>query len=461
MPLTRSSRSLFVIAWLPGDEAMLVYDRYDIWKIDPKGLRAAVNLTNGYGRKNKIVFRFFDKELNKGKPGSDMIITGFSEETKDNGFYRFRYGAPKDPEMITMGRYVYHAWGELVAGMSPVKARNADVWLVQRMSATESPNCFWTKDFKTFHPVSNFYPEKKYQWYTSELFTFTTKDGKRTKAILYKPDNFDSTRQYPVLFNYYEHEAQKLNNFWKPDYMDNYYFNYPMMVSRGYLVCVTDIHFTIGDPASSIVNAVEGAGDYLAKLPYIDSKRYGVNGGSFGGYGTACLATFSKKFAAAVTISGMCDLFSGYGNVPGTKDEIIENRQLRMGASPSGDPQGYLRNSPVAFTKNATTPVLIVNTEFDGNVNVQQGIEFFISLRREGKRAWMLRYKNDGHGIFDDSNRRDLYTRMNQFFDHYLQGAPAPVWMTKGITANQTGVSSGFEYDTEIDTPATGGVTIH
>lgn len=451
MPMSSKSRGLEFYAWSENEEFMIVYDRYDIWQLDVKGVKTPVNLTNGYGRAHQIVFRFCqpagEKEINVKARGA-IVLSAFNEGNKNNGFYKHNLNSGQNPTKLTMGPYLFVAPGQVIGGEYPRKSRDKDIYLVRRMNIRESANYFLTIDFKKFKELSNIYPERGYQWHTSELINFTTKDGIKTQAILYKPDDFDSTKKYPVLFNYYEHETGKLNAYLRPDYTDQYQFNYPMMLARGYLICLTDIHYKIGETAHSVVDAVEGAADYLSRLPFIDSTRYGICGGSMGGYETSCLATFSHKFAAAVTISGPTDLVSAYGNVPGLRDEEYENRQLRMGVSLSTDPYRYLRNSPVAYTKNITTPILIVNTISDGNVNVQQGIEYFISLRREGKRAWMLRYQNPDHGIGNPSDQADLYTRMNQFFDHYLKGAPAPVWMTKGISANEAGVHSGFTYDT-------------
>jgi dipeptidyl aminopeptidase/acylaminoacyl peptidase len=450
MPITSKSRRLEFYTWSGDEDNIIVYDRYDIWQLDVKGVKAPINLTNGYGREHHIVFRFCQpagENAIKVKAGEEVVLSAFNEETKDNGFYKIKLNINQSPTMSTMGAYVYVAPGQISAGEYPQKSRDKGIYLVWRMSTRESPNYFWTEDFKHFTALSHIYPEKKYQWHTSELISFKTKDGVRTQAVLYKPDNFDSTKKYPVLFNYYEHESGKLNAYIGPEFTDQFQFNYPMMLARGYLICLTDIHFKTGETALSVVDAVEGAADHLSRLSYVDSTRYGVCGGSFGGYESSCLATFSRKFAAAVTISGFADLVSAYGNVPGLRDEEYENRQLRMGLSLSADPERYLRNSPVAYTKSITTPILIVNTTLDGNVNVQQGIEYFISLRREGKRAWMLRYQNPDHGVSDPFDQADLYTRMNQFFDHYLKGSPAPVWMTLGISVNQTGVHSGFTYD--------------
>jgi len=467
VPETKDSRGLYFVGWLSGDQGFLVCDRFDIWQLDPHGKRPPLNLTSGIGRKAHIEFKFIERQEDKmgqWKDGEAVVVTAFNEDNKDNGFYRIRIGRQAAPELLTMGPYVYEIpWHPANwYGMAPVKAGHADVWLVRRSSASESPNLFRTADFKTYQPVSNIHPEKNYHWYTTKLIHFTTEDGIPTDAILYTPDNFDSTKKYPVLFNYYMKKTDLLNAYMVPwfTYKEEgaYEFNFPLILAKGYLICVPDIHFTPGETARNITHAVEGAAIYLSRLPYVDSAHFGICGGSFGGYGTNCIAALSHRFAAAVPISGMSDFVSEYGSQWGggaSKSEITENRQGNMAVSLAADPQRYLRNSPVVYARDVTTPILIVNTLEDGNVGVQQGIEWFTSLRREGKRAWMLRYQHRSHGV-PEEDLPDFYIRMNQFFDHYLKGAPAPVWMTRGIPARDIGVTSGFEYDPEIKTPGAG-----
>lgn len=428
-PISKRSRGFRFYRW-SGAHKFLMYDRYDIWEISADGSATPTCLTNGFGRRNQIIFRGVDNAFSKGRPA---VINAYNNMDKCNGFYRIRKGA--NPLLLTMAPCIYDAPDAIPGnyyGMSPMKAVGTNLWVVRRSSAVESPNYFWTKDFEKFRAISNAYPEAAYHWFSNELFDFKTKAGVATQAILYKPDNFDPTKRYPVLFNYYEKKSNMLNAYLLPGYTmveaGGYDFNIPMMLAHGYLVCVTDIHFKVGETARSAVEAIEGAADHLIRLPFIDSTRLGACGGSFAGYETNCLAAFSHRFKALVSISAHSDLISGYGTIDDTGPENIENRQGGMGISLSSDPARYLKNSPVAFAGNVTTPILIIDTREDHNVNQRQGIEWFISLRRERKSAWLVQYPEYSHGV--PWNRYpDFYQRYIAFFDYYLQGAPMPVWM--------------------------------
>jgi hypothetical protein len=76
-----------------------------------------------------------------------------------------------------------------------------------------------------------------------------------------------------------------------------------------------------------------------------------------------------------------------------------------------------------------------------------QGIEYFTALKRLGKPAWMLQYNKETHNLSDRVNAKDLSIRLSEFFDHYLTGAPMPVWMSKGVPATLKGIDWGLELD--------------
>jgi len=107
----------------------------------------------------------------------------------------------------------------------------------------------------------------------------------------------------------------------------------------------------------------------------------------------------------------------------------------------------YTDNSPVFFADKAETPLLIMHNDKDGAVPWYQGIGLFMTLRRLGKPVWMLQYNGEDHNLVHRRNSKDLSIRLQQFFDHYLKGDPAPVWMTKGMPALEKGKTWGYETD--------------
>jgi dipeptidyl aminopeptidase/acylaminoacyl peptidase len=105
----------------------------------------------------------------------------------------------------------------------------------------------------------------------------------------------------------------------------------------------------------------------------------------------------------------------------------------------------FIENSPLFFADRVQTPLLIMHNDNDGAVPWYQGIEYFMALRRLNKPVWMLVYNGEEHNLMERKNRKDLSVRLSQFFDHYLKGAPAPVWMEQGVPSVIKGKDYGLE----------------
>src|SRR5258708_1899627 len=305
-----------------------------------------------------------------------------------------------------MGDYLVEGLPDMQNAVYPLKARDANVYLVNRERANQSPNVFYTTDFKTYIPISNVYPEKGVNWFNSELINFTTSDGIQTQGILYKPENFEPAKKSPLIINYYDKKSDELNMYRIPGTPVAYEggeLDIAWFASHGYLVLLTDIHFTIGKTGESVYKAIVGAAQYLSQRPFVDKKHIGIQGHSFGGWETNYLVTHSNLFAAAVSSSGVSDLTSDYGSLwfeKTSKQEYAETRRFGLPATPWERPDLYVKNSPIFYVGQVTTPILMVHNKNDGNVGFGQGLEFFTALRRAGKKAWMLQYDNGSHGLF-------------------------------------------------------------
>ncbi|HBI87386.1 MAG TPA: peptidase S9, partial [Sphingobacterium sp.] len=122
-----------------------------------------------------------------------------------------------------------------------------------------------------------------------------------------------------------------------------------------------------------------------------------------------------------------------------------EHTQSRIGKTLWEAPELYIENSPLFHLDKVKTPVVIMANDNDGAVPWYQGIEMFTALRRLNKPVWMLNYNGDEHNLILRQNRKDIQIREQQFFDHFLKGAPAPSWMKKGVPATEKGIDWGFE----------------
>jgi dipeptidyl aminopeptidase/acylaminoacyl peptidase len=276
---------------------------------------------------------------------------------------------------------------------------------------------------------------------------------------LYKPENFDSTKKYPVIVHYYEKKSERLNQYIFPGYSDGD-INIPYFVSNGYLVFMPDIQYTIGKAGRSAYNSIVGAGEYLATLPWVNANKMGISGHSFGGFETNYVITHSNLFTAAFSDAGPSNLVSHYGSYElytgVSLQSFNEREQIRMGANLWERPDVYIDNSPVFEADKITTPLLMVCNKLDDIIHFDQGVQLFTALRRLGKKAWMLQYDSERHSIMQEKNLMDLTIRASQFFDHYLKGAPAPKWMLDGIPARLKGIEKGYQLDTTGRTPPEG-----
>jgi dienelactone hydrolase len=460
-------RGIASLIWIENDESVFIYDRYDIWKLDPLGKQNPVNVTNGYGQKNKIIFNYAFESIrgNVLNRYEKLYLTAFNKENKNNGFFVKQLGEIGDPELLSMGSYLYQTNGTSYvpqgSGFSPIKAKKANMYIVRRMSASNAPNYFSTKDFKNFIQLSDLQPQKKYNWYTTELHTWKSLDGSTLQGILYKPENFDSSKKYPVIFHYYERKSDGLNAYIKPEAVCNgCNINITTYVSRGYLVFSPDIYYKIGDPMQGTYDAVVSAANYVLTLPFVNGKKMGLQGCSFGGVQTNYLVTHTNLFAAAETSSGLADWGSDYGSlgdrIKFSRQDLYEKGQTRMGGSLWEKPEAYIKNSPIFQLDKVSTPLLIMHTKIDDACPFINEIELFLGLRRLGKKTWMLVYPKGNHGLSDKDEVEDFSTRMMQFFDHYLQDKPVPVWMLDGSQALKGGTNDSFKLDDTGRTPGPG-----
>jgi dienelactone hydrolase len=461
--------------WLAGERGLMVYDNYDIWLLDPSGKSNAINLTNGYGKRHHTKLRLtYGGEYFSAPPSfnehAPLLISAFNTLTKYNGFYEIRSRKKVGPVLLTMEPCtMYHVssqlpkYNELVGSMRPIKARDADVWIISRMTASEAPNYLTTTNFKKFRPLTDLQPQRNVNWLTSELINWKENDGTPMQGILYKPEDFDPQKKYPLLFNYYEELSQNLYEF-PPANLTQGPINIPWFVSHGYLVFTPDIHLTVASRSGktngeNAFDAILSAVKYLGRFPWIDLHRMGLQGHSFAGGLTNYLVTHTQLFKAAAEASGGSDAISSYLSLSGVLGAVGESRltnaevgQGREGASLWKRPELYLRGVTVLRADRVTTPLLVFHNKADVAVPWGQALELFLSLRRLGKKVWMLQYDNGTH-IVSGPDAMDYTIRLTQFFDFYLKNALPPKWMTEGIPAARKGIDLGLELDSSRKLP--------
>jgi dipeptidyl aminopeptidase/acylaminoacyl peptidase len=314
--------------------------------------------------------------------------------------------------------------------------------MVTKSTFIDFPNLWVGPNLTSLTKISDANPwQKDYNWGTAELVTWNSSDGVPLQGILYKPENFDPSKKYPMISYFYEDLSDGLHNYVPPTGRN--VINPTHYVSNGYLVFEPDIHYEIGYPGPSAVKSIVPGVQKLLERGYVDPKGLGLQGQSWGGYQTLFIITQSQMFSAAMAGAPVVNMFSAYGGIRwGTgiaRAFQYEKTQSRIGKSIWEAPNQYMENSPLFWLPRVTTPLFTMNNDADDAVPWYQGIELFVAMRRLGKEMYFINYNNDVHNPASRANQKDIAMRMQQFFDSKLKGTPAPEWMVKGIPAKDKG----------------------
>ncbi|MGD0442566.1 MAG: prolyl oligopeptidase family serine peptidase [Edaphobacter sp.] len=417
--------------WTRDDKYILLYDRYDIWQVAPDG-SSATNLTQGLGRAQHLQLRTVRPRTETDERGIDptkpILIRAEDTITRDSGFFTTRIDAKTAPTKLILTADDYNL---------PIKAKDADVYALTAQTYSKFPDLLITDaSFKNLQKISDANPQQSsLLWGANEMVSFQSLDGIPLQGILYKPENFDPHKKYPMIVYLYEKLSQNLNHFVDPRPMDSINISY--YVSNGYLVFTPDIVYTTGYPGQSALKCVLGGVNSITARGFVDEKNIGIQGHSWGGYQIAYMVTQTNRFKAAEDGAPVANMISAYDGIrwgSGRPRQFqYEKTQSRIGGSPWEYPVRFIDNSPIFYADRVQTPLLLLHNDADDAVPWYQGIEFFLALRRLGKEAYMYSYNGEPHHLRRRANQRDYAARMAEFFDYELKAGPKPEWMEKGI----------------------------
>ncbi|MGV3710833.1 MAG: prolyl oligopeptidase family serine peptidase [Gemmatimonas sp.] len=432
-----------IAGWTRDGKSVLVNDQYDIWQLplDPAG--KAVNLTNGKGAADRIVFRLArlggagggrggrgggagdDDGIDLAKP---LFMSAYGEWSKKSGYFETMAGDTPKPLV----------WDDKQIG-GIIKADSADRVIFTQQTFKEFPD-YWVASTKLDAPkkVTDANPFlKEYAWGSKVLFNYKNSRGKALQGTLTLPANYEPGKKYPMVVYHYEIMSNTHHTFSQPVYDDR-----PQMstyASNGYIVMQPDIVYEIGKPGTSALDCVTAAVKRVIELGYADPAHIGLQGHSWGGYESSFIVTQTDMFKAVVTGAPLTNYISMnnilYKQTGNLNSALLETGQGRMGenVTPYNSRELWVSQSPIEHVRNIKTPFLILHGTADGAVDWNQGLEFFNAARRNGKQVILLSYPNEPHHLGNRDNQKDFQTRMRQYFDHYLKEKPAPKWMTDGL----------------------------
>lgn len=436
-----------VMGWSDGDDYLLIYDRYDIWKVSVSNQKDPQNITNGLGRKNKITYRYLqtDRDENFIDSKNKNLISVFNNVSKKSGItFLIQNKLTNDLPTATFSNQAYD-FGTIA------KAKNTNTYIYTKENYEHSPDLYVYQAGNNDQQLSFINPQQsQYNWGTAKLYNWKTFTGKTSTGILYKPEDFDSTKSYPMIMYFYEKLSDGLYKYIAPAPTPSR-LNISFFVSRGYIVFAPDIEYVIGHPAKSAYDYIVSAAQDLAKKKWIDGKNIGIQGQSWGGIQVAQLVTMTNMFKAAWAGAPVANMTSAYGGIrwgSGMNRQFqYEKTQSRIGATLWEKPELYIENSPLFHLPKVSTPLVIMSNDADGSVPWYQGIELFTAMVRLGKPAWLLDYNGDDHNLVQRRNRKDISIREQQYFDWLLKGAKPPRWITEGVPAVNKGIDWGLELE--------------
>jgi len=247
-----------------------------------------------------------------------------------------------------------------------------------------------------------------------EFFTIKSHDGVVLNCSIIKPPNFDPQKKYPVLvFTYGGPHAQVVLNEWR----GSTFLWHQLMAQKGYIIFSLDnrgsagrghlfeeyIHYRLG--AQELSDQRDGAA-WLKSQSYVDPKRIGIWGWSYGGH-----MTLHAMFEDPE------DFKVGFAGGPVTDwrfyDTIYTERYLGL---PQKNEESYQESSPIKNADHLKGKLLIAHGTGDDNVHYSNTLALLDELIKAGKYVEVLTFPGRGHGVSDPPAERLLFQRVTQFF---------------------------------------------
>ena len=252
---------------------------------------------------------------------------------------------------------------------------------------------------------------------------FTGSAGNDLQGWILTPPGFRPKRKYPSILYIHGGPQVQYGHF----FMHEFFYH----AAGGYVVyfCNPRGGRGYGEAHTHAIDNGWGTVDYddlmawadtMTKKPYIDKKRMGVTGGSYGGYMTNWIVGHTDRFAAAVTQRSVSNLISMYGS-----SDFNWLFQEEVGDQPPWENvENYWARSPMKHISNAKTPTLVLHNELDLRCAIEQGEQVFVALKKLGVPTEMVRFPDEPHGLsrVGRTDRRiERLTRMRSWFDKYLK----------------------------------------
>ena len=358
--------------------------------------------------------------------GSDRIT--FAQNVDGNssfGSVSLRDRVPKTlwtgEEMAAPSGAAWVSERSLMSDKTSDQTSDRVVTAIVRQSASTPPEV-WAGPIGSWKQLTSLNSEVKPAW--GEMRNVHWNNGTmRVQGWLMLPKDFDSGKTYPLIVTVHGGPSAACMSRWDERGMG-------AVSAMGYFSLCPNPRGSYGQgEAFTQANVKDfGGGDYrdimngvdaLSKQYWIDTKRLGIRGHSYGGYMTMWAETQTHRFAAAVAGAGLSDWVSYYG-----LNDIDEWMIPFFGASVYDDPAVYAKSDPMHFVKAVKTPTLILVGDRDGEVPMEQSVEWWHALKTLHVPVTLVVYPNEGHAIQKPADARDYTLRSLEWFEEWFAKAP-------------------------------------
>lgn len=277
---------------------------------------------------------------------------------------------------------------------------------------------------KLFDSAKEEYP--KVDFVDLKDWDYTTQSGQIIDGRVYYPSNFDETKQYPAIVYYYAGTFPVTRAFtgrWP----------FSLWASQGYVVYVLQPSGAIGygqDFSARHVNSwgintadeiIESTHAFVKAHPFVDKKRLGNIGASYGGFMTMYLATKTDIFSGSISHAGISNLTSFWGHGAwGFSYSGIATQ----GSFPWNNVDFYTQQSPVFTADKVTTPLLLIHGDADTNVPVGESHQMYTALKILGKDVELIEFQGNDHGNIGRERRLRWWNTILAYFDMKLKDEP-------------------------------------
>ena len=258
---------------------------------------------------------------------------------------------------------------------------------------------------------------------TPESLSTTGAAGARVHYWLIKPPSFDAAKKYPVVFLIHGGPQGAWEDGWSARW------NPSLWAAQGWVVVCPNprgstgfgqrfVDEISGDWAGKVMVDLNAVFDTVVKMPFVDASRQGIAGASYGGYAVDWILGHTERFKAAVTHDGVFNLDSMT-----TVTEELWFPDWEFGGAPwsAKAKEQFAKWSPHLFADRIRTPTLVITNELDFRVPVDQGLQLFTVLRRQGVASEALVFPDEGHWVLKPLNSKRWHEAVFSWMKKYME----------------------------------------